>query len=285
MTVLYIIGNGFDIWHDLPTRYEHFYQYANDTMDNVERYFDPGDINKPWHDFENSLGTYSWKELFEQYDYTDISSDDFRVSETYGLHDELAERADELHNSITQCFVEWVENINVSDAHKKFVFKSQSRFITFNYTQVLQIVYGIDDAQIFHIHGKADCGDIIFGHGLELENEPEFDSNGDSNRTMFTDAENAAKYPLYAFKKPTKKIISDNKRYLDSLLGLNQIEVIGHSMADVDIPYIDEIAKRNIGITWVVYFYQESDREKFRRQLHKCGVETDLIVFREYPST
>ena len=29
MAKLYVIGNGFDLWHGLPTRYGQFYEFAN----------------------------------------------------------------------------------------------------------------------------------------------------------------------------------------------------------------------------------------------------------------
>lgn len=66
MTILYIIGNGFDLWHGLATGYSQFYEYAKDTLNDAERYFDPGDVDDLWSDFESSLGTYDWRELFDE---------------------------------------------------------------------------------------------------------------------------------------------------------------------------------------------------------------------------
>jgi hypothetical protein len=196
MTVLYIIGNGFDLWHRLRTGYGEFYEYAKSTLDEAERYFDCGDIDRPWSDFESSLGTYNWQELFDEWNFTDPTSESFKVSETYSLGDELNERADELHSSIKECFCEWVNEIDESMASKQMVFEPEARFISFNYTATLELVYGIDDSRILHIHGKAERDDIIFGHGVDIVEESELDENGDCNRTIFTDSENAAKYPL-----------------------------------------------------------------------------------------
>lgn len=283
MAVLYIIGNGFDLWHRLPTSYGDFYAYAKHVLDEMGQYFDPGAPDRPWADFERSLGTYDWRMFYEQYDYTDVSSDSFKVSETYGLHDEIAERTDELHTAIEEQFCEWVEQIDVATASPQMTFAPDCRFISFNYTHTLQLVYDIPETSVLHIHGRSGAGPLIFGHGIEIEDEPELDENGDSNRTMFTDAENAAKYPLHAFQKRTADRIREHYAHFTSLVGLSQIEVIGHSLADVDLPYFTEVANRNNGCEWLVYWYDESHVEGMIQQLGRCGVPRGMITTRPYP--
>ena len=61
MTNLYIIGNGFDLWHGLPTSYREFYEFAQDTLDELGNYylFDLS-VHEPWHDFENALAAFEW---------------------------------------------------------------------------------------------------------------------------------------------------------------------------------------------------------------------------------
>jgi len=284
MTVVYIIGNGFDRWHGLPTSYSHFYAYAKDVLDDMEQYFDPGKPDCLWAEFEKSLGTYDWRMLYEQYDHTDVISESFKVSETYGLHDELAEQTNELHTEIEECFREWVQSIEVTKAFPQMRFTPDSHFISFNYTPTLQVVYGVAEASVLHIHGRAGTGSLVFGHGVKIEEERELDENGDSNRTMFTDAENTAKYPLYAFQKQTADVIRQNHAYFESLVGLSRIEVIGHSLADVDLPYFMAIAKRNSGCIWIVYWHIESEVDGMIQQLQKCGVCRDMIATRPFPT-
>lgn len=285
MTVLYIIGNGFDLWHGLSTSYSHFYAHAATILDDMEGYFNPGAADCPWADFEKSLGTYDWRMFYEQYDYTDVTSESFKVSETYGLQYELAERTDELHTTIEQCFCDWVDDIDVSAASPKMRFHPDSRFLSFNYTSTLQLIYGIADASVLHIHGRSGISSLVFGHGLEIEEEPELDENGDSNRTIFTDAESAAKFPLYAFQKPTAELIRKNREWFSALAGLSRIEVIGHSLSEVDLPYFTEIAKRNSGCKWIVYWYNKSESDKTVQQLQNCNVAGDMIAIRPYPTT
>ena len=108
MKKLYIIGNGFDLWHGLPTSYDQFYQYAKETLDNLEEYFYIEEKKcGPWSDFENSIGTFDWKSMYDAYDYTDITADNFKTSEAFGLEDELKEQTDRL-----------VERINTTATYK-----------------------------------------------------------------------------------------------------------------------------------------------------------------------
>lgn len=39
MTKLYIIGNGFDLWHGPPTGYDNFYIFTKELLDEMENYY------------------------------------------------------------------------------------------------------------------------------------------------------------------------------------------------------------------------------------------------------
>ena len=284
MNELYIIGNGFDLWHGLPTRYEDFYRFAKAKLSEVEwQCFVDAAI--PWGDFEKSLGTFDWATFYEHHDCTDVTAEDFSRSQAYALEDELVEQADNLVNAIQELFHEWVGGIDVSMARRQMKLIPDARYLTFNYTSTLQEVYEIDCKRILHLHGSCDCNDqLIFGHGETMEEEPELDEYGDSNRTMFTDAEGAAKYPFYAFQKPIDDVLAKHREFFDSLDSVNRITVIGHSLSDVDLPYFVELAKKNVGCQWLVYCYAELDASRHVRQLIKCGVSIASISTRRYTS-
>ena len=284
---LYIVGNGFDLWHRLPTSYDDFYEFSRETLDEVENYFHldlSSSQETPWHDFENRLGKYHWRSLFDEHNHTDVQSDDFKPSHVYSFEDELVERADELVEAIQTQFKEWVDGIDASEATKRISFDRAARFLTFNYTSTLQQTYGIEDEHILHIHGRAGKDELTFGHGEPIEEEgPEYDpESGESNRTMFTDAEGSAKYPLYAFKKQVNRIIRENRSYFESLNNVSEIAIIGHSLNDVDLPYFREIAARVPACRWAVYCYLDREFENHPKQLVRCGVGEDRISTRAY---
>ncbi|MCY1456298.1 Bacteriophage abortive infection AbiH [compost metagenome] len=134
-----------------------------------------------------------------------------------------------------------------------------------------------------HIHGRSDAyDDLIFGHGETREEEPERDENGDSNRTMFSDAESAAKYPFYALQKPVSDVIKNNRAFFDSLGDYSTISIIGHSLNDIDLPYFEEIAKNTNNVKWAIYCYKLEDRDHYLQQLAKCGVDSRDITIEAY---
>lgn len=279
MTKLYVIGNGFDLWHDLPTSYAQFYDFAKETLEEIENYYllDISQAN-PWHDFENALGAFSWSAFYEAHDHIDIRDEDFRPSFAYGLEDDLTEQADQHVEAIKECFQEWVSSIDISMLEKKLSLPENARFITFNYTSTLQSTYGIADNQVCHIHGRAETFDeLIFGHGETMEEEPELDENGDSNRTIFSDAESAAKYPFYALQKPVNEVLHRHKEFFDSLVSTSEIIVIGHSLNKIDLPYFKKLSERIPDASWKVYSYNRSDDTHHIEALAKCGIPRGKI--------
>ena len=278
MTKLYIIGNGFDLWHGLPTKYSCFYEFAKEALNELANYLDKNEEDL-WADFENSLGKFDWKSIYDTYDYTDITADNFKPSEAFGLEDELHEQTDCLVETIKELFCSWICGIDISVATKKLEFDIDDRFINFNYTSTLQMVYGVKDEHIFHIHGKSEAyDDLIFGHLETMEEAPEFDRNGDGNRTIFTDAKNAAKYPFYAFQKPVNEIIKRNCDFFNNLRGIKNIIVIGHSLNKIDLPYFKKIVKNTEGAKWLVCYKEPENKTTHLKTLLQCGIPKDKII-------
>ena len=68
---LYVIGNGFDLFHGIPSSYSHFYHWLkakgkNEFISKMESFF-PSIINGElllWKDFESALGIYDRNKIF-----------------------------------------------------------------------------------------------------------------------------------------------------------------------------------------------------------------------------
>ena len=195
MAKLYIIGNGFDLWHGLPTGYDRFYTFAKVMLDELENYysFDVAHVG-PWCDFENSLGCFDWLQFYEAHNHIDVASESFRPSEV--------------------------------------------------------------------------CG---------MEEEPELDESGDSNRTMFSDAKAAAKYPFYALQKPVSKVLEENCKLFDSVGHVSEIIVVGHSLNKIDLPYFSKLAACAPNARWLVCCYEEADEVHHVEELVNCGVRCESI--------
>lgn len=284
MTKLYVIGNGFDLWHGLPTSYRQFYEFAKEILDELENYY-LFEVTQagPWCDFENSLGAFNWREFYDAHNHIDVQDESFRPSFVYCLEDDLREQADQHVDSIRECFREWIDEIDISTTEGRLTLAENALFLNFNYTSTLETVYGIDNKNVLHIHGRSSTFDeLIFGHGDTMEEVPELDENGDSNRTMFSDAEDAAKYPFYALQKPVLETLDNNKEFFDSLAYLSEITVIGHSLNKIDLPYFRQLATSAPNATWIVCSFNASDDIHHLQELELCGVVRERIHFCTY---
>lgn len=286
MTRLYVIGNGFDLWHGLPTSYRQFYEFAKDTLEKLANYYSLEGANADlWCDFENSLGLFNCDEFLYAHNHVDVDSESFKPSHVYGLEDDLAEQGENHVEAIRDCFGDWVMGIDVSNASQILKFKESDQFITFNYTSTLQSNYNIDNDRVLHIHGRAETSDeLIFGHGETMDEEPELDENGDSNRTMFSDAEAAAKYPFYALQKPVNDVLDRNKGFFSSLVHISEVVVIGHSLNKIDLPYFRKLAQVVPNAKWVVYCYDAEEGKHHFEELVECGVSREFINVCAYPN-
>ena len=136
MSILYIIGNGFDLYHGLPTSYKDFYEFGKDLLDEIEEFYKL-DISSaiPWSDFENALGEFDWK-LFRDAQYNpDPTDKDFEIKEAYGALDEQQARADGYVEDIKEYYQRWVEEIDIQSVERVLTLEENSYFITFNYTR------------------------------------------------------------------------------------------------------------------------------------------------------
>lgn len=282
MITLYVIGNGFDLHHRLPTSYSYFHQENNELLDGLSDYFPNNHDETPWHNFEENLGKYDSEIIFSECDHLDIGDEKFKLSMLYGLEDELAEQTENIVSNLQDAFSEWINSIEIdpNEISERLNLESNSLYLSFNYTTTLEKIYNISKESILYIHGCAErYDDLIFGHGLNIDEELEFDESGESLRTPFSDAIASSRYPLSALKKPVVEIINKNSIFFSSLSNLERVLIIGHSIGCVDHPYFIKI-KDNVSdnCQWVVSYYNDKDMEEHKKNLSSCGIEIKNIT-------
>ena len=292
MNTLYIIGNGFDRKHDLPTQFEDFHKYVMENRKELERdfeeYFRLGKSEEHlWTNFEKDLETFDWKSFYHAHCNIDINEDSFKPSLFYSLEDDLKEQTDRLTDSIREAFESWIENIDIESVNCILTIEDNSFFITFNYTLLLERVYKIPNDRILHIHGDIEYQQndkLIFGHNSILEEEPELDENGDSNRTISSGSESASKYPFYALQKPVKEIIEENKKQFECLSTIKKVIVLGHSLNKIDIPYFKEIIGNTNDVKYEVSYHTDWEKENHPLTLQGIGIDKNnikMIIFND----
>lgn len=205
----------------------------------------------------------------------DIMDEDFRPSYCYGLEDGVTQQIKENVDEIKEAFSDWLQNVDYPATIGDLKLNKDAIFLSFNYTDTLYKLYNIPKSKIIHIHNSIEDNgsDLIFGHNLEIVNESELDENGDSNRTMFTDSENASKSLLYSFKKTIEDIIKENRDFFISLSNMDTIYILGHSINDIDLPYfeyINKVVKQNAN--WVISYHNDDEPERMKNALERIGI-------------
>lgn len=284
---LYVIGNGFDRYHDLPTRYQDFHKYILenelDVENSLEEYFQlrrEGDNESLWSNFEDDLGTFIGERFFDEHCHINPQDDDFRPSFVYSLEDDMVMETEDLVDKIRKAFGEWIEKINIEEVCKKGNIANNVIFLNFNYTSTLEKVYGVDREKVFHIHGSIeDLDSLVFGHGKDIDDTGEYDEDGvPLNESMFSRAEAISKSPFYSFKKPVMNIIEENNAFFKKLHLVNEVIILGHSMNKIDLPYFEEILKNTTNSSWKVSFFGEAEKEKHYATLSALGIDSRLIT-------
>ena len=290
MKNLYVIGNGFDIAHGLPSRYIDFKEWLQnnqeDIYDKLVEYF-PDVANEDlewWSDFENNLDTLSAHEAIYRNaneNYPNFGSDDFRDADYHIAEYETGKEIRNLYFEIQEAFESWIKQLGEPTRNYRFKLPLNTFFLTFNYTDTLQDYYKISSDDIFFIHGRESVGEpLIFGHagnpshiheGTEIDypdlpdnlNPEDYESWYEQNSDDFIviSSREAAQRAILGFQKPTEELISRYRIFFGRCYFLESITFLGFAFSNVDIPYLkaifNQIDFKKIKIT--AYYYSEND--------------------------
>jgi hypothetical protein len=172
---LYIIGNGFDLHHGIPSSYKEFGTYlkANDqdTYQVVERYFDVD--AEFWSAFEERLAAFDSDTLTDDASDFLISyfAEDWKDAYHHDYQFETNQVVKGISETLRSRFAEWIRQLPLPTplaiAPLRLSVDPSATFLNFNCTPSLQRLHGVPKANILHIHGAA-CepnARLILGHG------------------------------------------------------------------------------------------------------------------------
>lgn len=315
---LLIIGNGFDRAHSLPTSYEHFKKYMSDcireyegldkreecirlknipksTIPNIhtingiiadyeqERkivYWLIDDVAKrkhniKWNEFENYLGQLRMDKVIKKW-----GEDRLYVQ---CLKDSIYD--------ISGFFFEWINTIDLNVAKRKEPYMSlingkRDIALSFNYTETLEYVYGMDTSNICYIHGQRETDAAL---QQEKSMRPFGKNNselvvGFGSKYVRNSKEAEKKSLLMGLYKDTESILYHYKDFFDRIVHdeIKEIYTWGFSFSDVDMPYIKKICdvlrqeERDGEMTWFIAPYGNilqriRDEIHFRECIRKAG--------------
>lgn len=285
---LFIIGNGFDLHHGIPSRYSDFGRYVETKEPDVHRligeylFFD----KDFWNEFEDRLASFDSDQVIDYATNFLVSygADDWSDADHHNFEYEIEQIVEGLATKMRKRFAEWIRGLPIPAPRTVplvHCVDPGARFLNFNYTPTLQILYGVPDANILHIHGSSGSPDeeVVLGHGWERQSDELLSGQVDED----TDTRVAGGYQLIddyfaATFKPTAKIIESNRTFFSGLRNISEIWVLGHSLSDVDAQYFEEIVTcSNPSTRWTISYYNNLPEMKSR--LSQLGVVEALVQF------
>ncbi|HHU19818.1 MAG TPA: hypothetical protein GXZ58_06295 [Bacilli bacterium] len=266
MGKLFVIGNGFDLDHELETGYTDFLNYLKEDyqrsifIDNIEKIVACYSYEL-WSSFEKYLGNLNLDILLEsvmaerkafnsEFDYEPLD-------EGHLIDHVISSHITSLHK-LDEYVKGWIETINLENVPPKrkykHIFTKDSFFINFNYTNTLQELYGISHDKVFHIHG--DVIDPIMGHGQDNHEQdfPTFETN-DIGINEFGSAIVSQVSEFYNnSRKDTHFFCRKMNDFIDYInIEINEVCIIGHSLGEVDAVYFRELSYHYQDIPWTIY--------------------------------
>lgn len=300
---LFVIGNGFDISHNIPCRYSDFYDYLNenrgDILEIMEKFYSIDSDSDLWSDFEKSLEEdiiYDTLSEIINESTPDFGSDDFRDGDWYNAEIYVEQECEELLENIRSGFEEWIESLEVSQVNKVYKLDTSAYFMTFNYTEVLEQIYKISESNILHVHNKVG-EELIFGHGKKSE---DFNARealyGDENAFLTEDedgniesseighekfAENAVSTFYNMMRKHTEAIIQNHSTFFNNFSKVDEVIVLGHSYNEIDFPYFKEIAKSvDKKAKWSLCYFSDEDKESAKKVMEELKIIKSLQEYK-----
>lgn len=291
MKDLCIIGNGFDVHHGIPSNYRQFGDFLrrhdNATYELVERYFAVDDDF--WSEFEARLAAFDADTLIDNASNFLVAygADDWSDAYHHDYQYELNRVVEGISVTMKARFAEWIAQLpipGIESVRDKLVhLNMNASFLSFNYTPALGEIYGIAVENVFHIHGCASdpVSKIVLGHGWSPESKGSLNRgvNFEEADTRIVEGNHIIDRYFVATFKPTEEIIAHNQPFFAALAGVERISIMGHSLADVDLPYLLEIVRRIDArrVKWKVSYHDRPDA--VRSQFAKLGIPESLVEF------
>jgi hypothetical protein len=224
-----------------------------------------------WKDVETTLGILDYSECFDWMAYERDSDGDIDLRKQANTNEDIATNLMLPMTKITEYFSDWIDTLEISDEismkedFAKLINVNEDLFLTFNYTETLEQVYGAKN--VCHIHGMQG-EEILFGHGNDTDNSEE-------NMKDYLGAENALDQIQASLRKDTAGALEQNIDFFDSIDSrVDKVYSFGFSFSEVDAVYMEQICRRltNPNVVWYLNGYDNKvKRYEYMKSISKCG--------------
>lgn len=254
---MYIIGNGFDIHHAIPSKY-----YDRKGGNCFRKWLDENDCDllckiddnfgcqtdEWWEKLEENLASaetlkIAQEETFEHY--PNFGSDNFRDRDWYEAALATEIRLNGVFSEIQNALCKWIAQLPSGNEKKKIkLMNENSLFISFNYTHTLEDLYGIPPERILYIHGCLNGEPLILGHGMcysVLQKMMEKYEKVEEGDYVYQTAKDSALFSVASHRKNVEEIIGKHSKWFERLYDITNIHIYGHSLSAIDLPYFYKI--------------------------------------------
>lgn len=319
MRNLFVIGNGFDLAHNMKTGFNHFRDYLSanysilhnyapyvpekitghhgeelqDTTEVVgliaylldEAAADTGKEND-WSKIEDLLGKLNLPECFDNVEPQYDKEGDRNYSWEYENAESICGNMALAIPYITELLSEWIHTIEIPVSpikrFAKMINPRKDLFLTFNYTQTLEKLYGCAAENVCHIHGIASddscfqTDKLILGHCGQIDylnnKEVPYDI-GDGLQAIYESLRKNTSEQIMLHEDFFKKI---NREEIDKIYSF------GFAFADVDLPYMRKLCNSidTKNITW--WLNTHSGIQECKRHmeiLRSCGFQGAFCTY------
>lgn len=262
---LYVIGNGFDLWHDIPSSLARFKQYVqatdSDIYREVEDYLPTQD---DWSDLERALADMDVDALIDNLGHfmSSYGADDWSDAGHHDFQYEVQNAVERLSTGLRMRFSEWIRTLPIptpTTAQKQLAaLDTDAVFFSFNYTNTLSALYGVPPEKILFIHGCADLADddLVLGHAWHPQTRRSLNDRPDIEDidTRLMEANDIIDDYFSATFKRSAELIAQHQGFFDALTDIEQVIVLGHSLKDVDAAYFTALlAQRSVAeAAWLI---------------------------------
>ena len=283
---LYVIGNGFDRRHGIPSGPADFKQFVCSTdrslYREIENYLPMDD---EWNDLETALADMDADALIENLGHfmTSYGAEDWSESGHWGFQHEVQNVVERLSCGLRQRFAEWVRQLPIPGrATAKNMLAKLDRdavFFSFNYTCTLGKLYGVSQENILFIHGCANiAGDeLVLGHAWNPLTRKSLNARYDISEIdkRLMQANNIIDGYFSATFKRYAELIAHHREFFDALTDIEHVIVLGHSLSDVDAAYFEALlARRNVAdAQWQVACRSAEEWPDKHERLVQLGVD------------
>jgi hypothetical protein len=278
---LYIIGNGFDIFHGVKSKYSDFRDFVkiNDKnlFETLEEYFEPELL---WSEFEETLAQIDTEKIIEDAEYYlyPYNADDWSESYNHSYQEEIKKIVESVTILLKSIFIKWILSLKV-DCSKRLNLPLNSTYLNFNYSATLESIYRISNENIEYIHNKAENekSNLILGHSRK---NPQGGNENYSDDEDFRIKEGIVlieKYFLDTYKN-TEDVIAKKEEFFCKLDSIEKVYVFGHSISKVDIKYFEKVYNTiKFDAKWTVSYHHKDEMPKLKEALESIGLNSNNI--------